>query len=110
MFQAALFADAGNIWLVNKDEQRKGAEFDPQRFISEIAIGAGAGVRLDFEYFLVRFDLGVPLKDPLKVPGERWAWQPKEEYNTFLNSLSSPTAVLSYRTRPLLNFGIGFPF
>lgn len=110
MFQAALFADAGNIWLVNKDEQRKGAEFDPQRFISEIAIGAGAGIRLDFEYFLVRFDLGVPLKDPLKIPGERWAWQPKEEYNTFLNSLSNANNVLSYRTRPLLNFGIGFPF
>ena len=110
MFQAALFVDAGNVWLLKQDGALPGADFDSKRFLSEIAIGAGAGMRLDFDYFLVRLDLGLPLKDPLKVPGERWAWQPKTEYNEFLNSRSSTDEVQTYRLKGILNLGIGFPF
>jgi outer membrane protein assembly factor BamA len=110
MFQAALFADAGNIWLLRPDANRPGADFRGSRFAGEIAVGAGFGVRLDFEFFLVRFDIGYPLKDPLKVQGERWAWQPKEEYNAFLERVNTGDRNISARARGVFNVGIGFPF
>jgi len=110
MFQAAFFADAGNIWLMRPDVNRPGADFNSSRFVSEIAVGAGFGIRLDFEFFLVRFDIGYPLKDPLKVPGERWLWQPKDEYDAFIQRTADDTAAFSGRARGVFNIGIGFPF
>lgn len=112
MFQAAFFADAGNIWLMRPDQNRPGADFDPGRFMSEIAVGAGFGIRLDFEFFLVRLDVGYPLKDPLKVQGERWVWQPKDEYRDFISRVndSGGNAQFSQRTSGVFNIGIGFPF
>lgn len=110
MFQAAFFADAGNIWLVRPDANRPGADFTGERFLSEIAVGAGFGIRLDFEFFLVRFDIGYPLKDPIKIQGERWVWQPKSEYNEFLDRVNADERRISRRERGVFNIGIGFPF
>lgn len=110
MFQAAFFVDAGNIWLLNADNTRPGAEFRSNTFLSEIAVGSGLGLRLDFEYFLVRLDLGIQLKDPLKVNGERWFWQPKDEFNSFLRSINDSDIAERYVPNRVLNFGIGFPF
>ncbi|MCC6600437.1 MAG: BamA/TamA family outer membrane protein, partial [Crocinitomicaceae bacterium] len=106
MLNAAFFVDAGNIWLLNSDEVRSGAQFKFSRFASEIAVGAGAGLRLDFDFFLVRLDMGVPLKDPQKIQGERWIWQPKTEYLQYLNRISN-TGQSTYKNRPVLNLGIG---
>jgi outer membrane protein insertion porin family len=72
--KAAVFADAGNVWTLNKDAV-PGGNFDIKRFWSEFAVDAGAGIRLDFNYFLVRFDYGFPLRDPRRVIGERWQFQ-----------------------------------
>ncbi len=109
MLQAALFIDAGNIWLLTPDAVRTGAEFKLDRFASEIAVGAGVGLRVDFDFFLVRLDMGVPLKDPQKIQGERWLWQPKTEYLQHLNRISDSNPG-NYHARPVLNLGIGFPF
>ncbi len=108
MFQAAFFIDAGNIWLANKDNSRPNAEFDKNRFYKEFAVGTGAGLRLDFDFFIVRMDLGIPLRDPLKVDGEKWAWQGKDEYNAFLTRVNN--APSSFKLEPVLNLGLGFPF
>ena len=108
MFQAAFFIDAGNIWLANKDNSRPNAEFEKTRFYKEFAIGTGAGLRFDFDFFIVRMDVGIPLRDPLKVDGEKWLWEGKDEYNAFLSRVNnSPT---SFKLQPVLNLGLGFPF
>jgi outer membrane protein assembly factor BamA len=106
----AFFVDAGNIWLLNEDKNRKGADFKADRFLSEIAIGGGFGLRVDFDYFLVRIDVGMQLKDPAKVPGERWYWQPKEEYLAYLASTGNAVDRLKMRNNTIFNLGIGFPF
>ena len=106
----AFFADAGNIWLLNEDANRKGADFKGDRFVSEIAIGGGFGLRIDFDYFLVRLDVGVQLKDPAKVQGERWLWQPKDEYLAYLASTGNPVDRIKLRNNTVFNLGIGFPF
>jgi outer membrane protein assembly factor BamA len=105
----ALFVDAGNIWLMNSDSLRPGSDFKLNRFVSEIAVGAGFGIRVDLDFFLLRFDFAFPLKKPSLARGERWIYEPKDEYNSYLNTLSNPqNAPALYQ--PQFNIGIGFPF
>jgi outer membrane protein assembly factor BamA len=108
MFQAAFFVDAGNIWLANKDNSRPNAEFDKSRFYKEFALGTGVGLRFDFDFFIVRMDVGIPLRDPLKIDGEKWLWQGKDEYNEFLTNVNNSPS--SFKLQPVLNLGLGFPF
>ncbi len=93
--KAALFADAGNVWLLRKDEDKPNGEFAINRFGKEIALGAGIGIRLDFNYFIIRFDAAIPLHDPI----DGWV------INDF--SLRKGT---SYRDRLGFNIAIGYPF
>jgi len=93
MLNAAIFMDAGNIWLLRKDAGRPGGDFDPNRFYKEFAVGTGVGLRLDFDFFIIRLDAGVPLRDPsVQDVNDRW------EFN------KRPL------TKTVLNFGIGYPF
>ncbi|MFK8101942.1 MAG: BamA/TamA family outer membrane protein [Saprospiraceae bacterium] len=74
--KGAVFLDGGNIWTLREDEGRPNsqllwkAKFDQETgdkigdsFLNQIALGTGFGVRLDY-YFVIRFDLGVKLKNP----------------------------------------------
>jgi outer membrane protein assembly factor BamA len=111
----AFFVDAGNIWLLREDELRPGGEFQVDRFVSEISVGAGMGFRVDFNFFILRFDVGGQIKDPGLDPGERWLFQPKTSYNEeidFYNgSLEEGQKALNpYSFRFNLNLGIGYPF
>jgi outer membrane protein assembly factor BamA len=97
--KGALFADAGNIWLVNEDPQRSGGKFNPNTFYREIAVGAGAGLRFDFSYIIVRLDLAIPLCKPYLPQGNRWA----------INQIDMGNPV--WRKENLVwNFAIGYPF
>lgn len=105
----AFFVDAGNTWLIKSDSLRPGSDFRVDRFISEIAIGAGFGIRVDLDFFLLRFDFAFPLKNPSLARGERWFYEPKDEYNSYLNTLANPERAPDLY-RPQFNIGIGFPF
>ncbi|PWN63253.1 BamA/TamA family outer membrane protein [Chryseobacterium oncorhynchi] len=70
---AAVFVDAGNIWLLNDDKNRPGAKFTKD-FLNEIAVGAGVGLRLDFSILILRLDLAMPLRVPYYEKGNRWAF------------------------------------
>jgi len=69
--EGALFADFGNIWLLRPDVDRPGGEFT-NKFIEEFAFGAGAGLRLNFGFFIFRFDVAFPFRDPRLPAGQRW--------------------------------------
>lgn len=60
----ATFLDAGNIWLLKKDETRPDSEFKPTTFFKQLATGTGVGLRYDLEFLVLRFDLGVALHVP----------------------------------------------
>jgi outer membrane protein assembly factor BamA len=79
--KGAVFADAGNVWLLRKDTRTLG-EFNFNRFWSEFAVDAGAGIRLDFNYFQIRFDYGFPLRDPRRVEGKRWQFKDGQAFKT----------------------------
>ena len=62
--QVAAFLDAGNIWMTRPEEERPDAHFRADRFLTDLGVSAGAGLRLDFEYFLLRCDVARPLRMP----------------------------------------------
>ncbi|MBD0285742.1 MAG: BamA/TamA family outer membrane protein [Flavisolibacter sp.] len=61
---SVLFVDMGNVWFLRRNEIFPGGEFKLNKFAKDIAIGAGTGLRLDFGYFLARFDYGWKVKNP----------------------------------------------
>jgi hypothetical protein len=99
----ALFLDAGNIWTIHNDPNRPGSQFKINRFYREIALAGGAGIRLDFSFLVIRFDLGYKLYDPARPLGRRFFLDPA--FN------SSPFDKDAKEVEPwILNIGIGFPF
>jgi outer membrane protein assembly factor BamA len=94
LLEGALFVDAGNIWAINKADERAGALFELNSFYKDIAVGTGFGTRFDFSYFVFRFDLGIKTRDPIYPVGEKWIFgNRKLERKDFV-----------------LNVGIGYPF
>jgi len=69
---AAIFVDAGNIWLQKDIAEKPGSQFKFNRFYKEIAVGSGAGLRIDASIVVVRFDLAFPLRKPWLPEKERW--------------------------------------
>jgi len=95
--KGALFMDAGNIWLWNENEALPGGKFSKD-WTNELAVGTGVGLRVDVQFFVIRFDLATPLRYPYLIEGERWS-------NTW--DISSKT----WRRENLnFNFAIGYPF
>lgn len=94
----AVFADAGNVWLVNEDPDRPGAKFSKE-FLSEVAVGAGVGLRLDFSILILRLDLAMPLRVPYYERGDRWTF----------NKINFGDASWR-RDNLILNIAIGYPF
>ena len=60
----ALFVDAGNIWTLREYKEQPGGQFTLKDFPSQIAVGYGMGLRINFDYFIVRFDLGMKAINP----------------------------------------------
>ncbi len=71
VFEGALFIDAGNIWTIRDYETQPGGTFRFGSFFKEIAASYGIGLRMDFTYFLLRFDLGLKAHNPA-MNQERW--------------------------------------
>ena len=59
----ALFMDAGNVWLLDKDDYRPGGSLG-HGLGKEIALGSGFGLRYDLEFLVLRFDVGVGIHAP----------------------------------------------
>ena len=70
--EGALFADAGNIWSINKEDDRPGALFKGNQFINDLAIGSGLGARFDFSFFIFRIDWGLKIREPSNEEGNKW--------------------------------------
>ena len=90
--KSAIFADIGNIWILEDQEGYPGGEFQFNRFYKEFAIDIGLGLRLDFNFFILRVDAAIPLRDPAQPENDRWVLN-KWQFSDFI-----------------LNFGIGYPF
>jgi hypothetical protein len=99
IFKGAVFADAGNVWLQRSNPGSGGNHFAFTRVLNELAAGAGAGLRLDISFFILRFDAAVPLRKPWLAEGSRWVTQ---EPGFMEDGWLLQNAVL--------NVAIGYPF
>lgn len=96
--KGAIFLDAGNIWLLHADPNKPGAEISKD-FMKEIAVGAGAGLRFDLSFLILRTDLAIPLRNPALPDGQRWV----------IDKIDFGDS--SWRKDNLiLNIAIGYPF
>ena len=64
VLELAAFIDAGNIWTIKQYDNQPGGLFYFDRFYKQLAAAYGLGLRLDFSYFLIRFDLGMKAHNP----------------------------------------------
>lgn len=71
---AAVFVDAGNIWTLRNYADQPGGEFLWNSFYKEIAVSYGLGLRFNFNYFILRFDVGMKAINPAyKTQNEHYA-------------------------------------
>ena len=98
-FKGALFADAGNVWLHKSSPASIGSPFEFSKFMNELAVGAGAGVRFDVSFFLLRFDLAFPLRKPWLEDNHRWV----------TNQINFGSSAWR-KDNLILNVAIGYPF
>lgn len=87
----ALFIDAGNIWNVLDDVKDDRATFNSFASLKDIAVGSGFGLRYDFNFFVLRGDIGFKTYEPSQPENNRWF----NNYN-FANAV--------------YNIGINYPF
>lgn len=97
--KGAVFVDAGNIWLIRADPDRPGGKFEKDQFLKELAVGTGAGLRMDFNFFVLRFDLAFPLRKPWLADDERWVFDRIDLGSSAWRS-----------DNLILNIAIGYPF
>lgn len=94
--EMALFFDAGNVWNIiegnNPDEK-----FKFNSFFSSMALNTGLGLRLDFQFFMVRLDWGIRMHNPALSSGNRWV----------IRDWNKPQFI---KNQTLLNFGLDYPF
>ena len=70
----AFFVDAGNIWTLRAYEEQPGGQFKLDEFFEQIAVAYGVGLRLNFGYFILRFDAGMKAINPAYTnEHEHWA-------------------------------------
>ena len=91
--KGAVFVDAGNVWLLNENSNKPGGQIT-SKFMEQLAIGAGVGLRFDFSFLVLRTDLAFPLK----YPTER-------EFNNFV-----PLDKTWRKDNLMFNLAIGYPF
>jgi len=111
LFKGAFFLDAGNIWTVLEDPNRIGGQVS-KNMLNEVALAAGFGLRMDLDFFIVRVDIGFPLRNPALPVGAQWFFQTRQPYYdeglaTFGTNYGE---FLPNPFIPAFHFGIGYPF
>lgn len=96
--RGALFVDAGNVWLLNDNPLKPGAQISKE-FLSQMGAGVGAGLRFDLSFLVLRTDLAFPIRRPYLPKNQRWVFNQID--------FGSP----AWRKENLVfNLAIGFPF
>uniref|UniRef100_UPI00404A3110 translocation and assembly module lipoprotein TamL n=1 Tax=Flavobacterium sp. TaxID=239 RepID=UPI00404A3110 len=89
--KGALFADFGNIWNIFDNVEDTSYTFNGAKSLLDIAMGSGFGIRYDFDFFVIRTDIGFKTYNPGNRVSKRWF----NEYNL---------------SNAVLNIGVNYPF
>lgn len=92
--RGAFFVDAGNIWTLRAYDEQPGGQFLWDEFYKQIAVAYGLGLRLNFDYFVLRFDMGMKAVNP--------AYESRQEHYAVVHPRLSRDFVF--------HFAVGLPF
>ncbi|MCJ7935990.1 MAG: outer membrane protein assembly factor [Chryseobacterium sp.] len=92
MYEGALFTDIGNTWSLRNYNDGYGDEFKFNKFLRQVGIGSGFGLRINIAYITARIDLAYKIYDPNKPEGDRWRFKNFQPF------------------KPTLNIAFGYPF
>ncbi|HNC13900.1 MAG TPA: BamA/TamA family outer membrane protein, partial [Cyclobacteriaceae bacterium] len=102
--EGAVFVDAGNVWtfkpLDDNNEDKGNSQFNLNRFYREIGVGTGFGLRFNFSFLILRFDVGIKAYDPARDSGDRFVL-PKMRFFRPYTQYNEPV---------IYNIGIGYSF
>lgn len=93
-FDGAAFIDAGNIWTLRNYEEQQGGQFKIGEFYKQLAFAYGLGLRLNFNYFILRFDAGMKAINPV--------YDDFKEHYAFFNP--------NFKRDFTFHFAVGLPF
>lgn len=114
----AVFVDAGNVWNFNPQNvqaedgtvvQDESAQFSLKRFYKEFGVGTGFGLRFDFSFIILRFDVGMKVYDPARDKGDRFVLNRVRFWKPYATEISEGTFT-NFKEPVIYNVGIGFPF
>ena len=100
---SAVYTDIGNIWNIRGTELDPAAGFKLDKLYKDIAVAVGTGLRMDFNYFIIRVDYALKMKDPTRLQNDGWLdirnlkWAEVKPNGVKVNNYA-------------LQFGIGLPF
>ncbi len=100
---SAVYTDIGNIWNIRGTELDPAAGFKFNKLYKDIAVAVGTGIRMDFNYFIIRVDYALKMKDPTRLQNDGWLdiqnlkWAEVKPNGVKVNNYA-------------LQFGIGLPF
>jgi len=100
---SAVYTDIGNIWNIRNTELDPAAGFKFDKLYKDIAVAVGTGIRMDFNYFIIRVDYALKMKDPTRLQNDGWLdilnlkWAEVKPNGVKVNNYA-------------LQFGIGLPF
>lgn len=92
MYEGALFTDIGNTWSLNNNDDGYGGQFKLNKFLGQVGVGSGFGLRVNVAYITLRLDFAYKIYDPNKAEGDRWRLK---DFKPF---------------KPTLNIAFGYPF
>ena len=88
----AVFLDAGNVWLLEGDDDSSRSRFHLNHLLEDMAVGTGVGLRYDVGFFILRVDWGLGLHLP---------------YDT---GKSGYLNINKFKDAQTLHFAVGLPF
>ena len=92
ILELAAFIDAGNIWTIHNYPNQPGGFFRFKTFYKQLAASYGLGLRFDFTYFLLRFDMGL------------------KAHNPAMGAVEWPLIHPNWHRDTSFHFSIGYPF
>jgi outer membrane protein assembly factor BamA len=114
----AVFIDAGNVWsfrpVNTQDEdgnimEDNRSQFKINRFYKEFGVGTGFGLRFDFSFLILRFDVGIKVYDPARESGDKFVLNKVRFWKPYATSNTDGT-FRDFREPAIYNVGIGVPF
>ncbi len=112
----ALFIDAGNVWSFkqrapqNADGTYEGnSQFRARSFLREMGVGTGFGLRFDFTFLILCFDVGMKVYDPARPSDDRFVLDKVRFFKPYAKEIS-PGVFTNFKEPVVYNVGIGYPF